>query len=117
MMSSKSDIDHWYINATVYKDRVEEIHYITDAARNIRRRPQTRVWQVQQSLGRGGFGEVRLERSKEDGKARAVKRIATTNTALSNSECEKELKALLEFSKPKVSQIRMRIYLRYIANS
>ena len=104
-MSSKSDIDHWYIDATVYKDRVEEIHYVTDAARNIRRKPQTRVWQIQRYLGHGGFGEVRLERSKQDGKARAVKRIVTTNTALSNSECEKELKALLEFSKPKVSQI------------
>jgi hypothetical protein len=36
-MTSKSDIEHWQINATVYKDRVEEIHYITDPARNIRR--------------------------------------------------------------------------------
>jgi hypothetical protein len=117
MMPSTSDIEHWYINATVYKDRVEEIHYITDPARNIRRRPHTRVWRVERSLGRGGFGEVRLEKNKEDGKARAVKRIVTTSTALSNSECEKELKALLEFSKPKGSQIWMRIYLWYIPNS
>jgi hypothetical protein len=117
MMPSKSDIEHWYINATVYKDRVEEIHYVTDPARNIRRRPQTRIWQVERLLGRGGFGEVRLEKSKEDGNARAVKRIATTSTTLSNSECEKELKALLEFSKRKVSQVWMRIYLQYIANS
>ena len=102
-MPPKSDIEHCYINATVYKDRVEEIHYITDPARNIRRRPQTRVWQVERSLGRGGFGEVRLEKSKEDGKARAVKRIVTASTTLSNSECEKELKALLEFSKRKAS--------------
>ena len=50
-------------------------------------------------LGHGGFGEVRLEKNKEDGKARAVKRIATASTNLSNSECEKELRALLEFSK------------------
>jgi hypothetical protein len=116
-MPPKSDIEHWYINATVYKDRVEEIHYITDPARNIRRRPQTRVWQVEQSLGRGGFGEVRLEKSKEDGKARAVKRIATTSTTLSNSECEKELKALLEFSKRKVKSNLDANSSRYIANS
>ena len=32
-----------------------------------------------------------------------MKRISTTSATLSNSECEKELKALLEFSKPKVS--------------
>jgi hypothetical protein len=100
-----SDIEHWRINATVYKDRVEEIHYISDPARNIRRRSQTKVWQVERFLGRGGFGEVRLERNTGDGKARAVKRIATTSTTLSNSECEKELKALLEFSKPKGSRI------------
>ena len=105
MMPSKSDIEHWCITATVYKDRVEEIHYITDPARNIRRRPQIRVWQVERSLGRGGFGEVRLEKCKEDGNVRAVKRIVTTSTTLSNSECEKELEALSEFSKPKASRI------------
>jgi serine/threonine protein kinase len=102
-MAPKSDVEHWRINATVYKDRVEEVHYITDPRRNIRREQHTLVWQVVQSLGRGGFGEVRLERNTEDGKERAVKRIPTVGTDLSNDECEKELKALLEFSKPKVS--------------
>jgi hypothetical protein len=114
MMSS--DIEHWHINATVYKDRVEEIHYISDPARNIRRRQQTKVWQVERFLGRGGFGEMRLERNTEDGKARAVKRIATTSTTLSNSECEKELKALLEFSKPKESRIYMPVYFWFSLN-
>ncbi|KFY30171.1 hypothetical protein V494_08235 [Pseudogymnoascus sp. VKM F-4513 (FW-928)] len=56
-MTARSDIEHWQINATVYIDRVEEIHYITDPERNIRRRPQTKVWKVEQFLGRGGFGE------------------------------------------------------------
>ena len=98
-----SDLDHWHIDATVYKDRVEEVHYISDPAKNVRRRRQTRVWHVEQFLGRGSFGDVRLERNQEDGQVRAVKRITMTSTILSNSECEKELKALLEFSKPKVS--------------
>jgi hypothetical protein len=44
-------------------------------------------------------------RETQDGKVRAVKRIITADTDLSNDECEKELKALLEFSKPKASQI------------
>jgi calcium/calmodulin-dependent protein kinase I len=101
MMASKSDIDHWQINATVYNDRVEEIHYVTDAARNIRRRPQTKVWNIERLLGRGSFGEVHLEKNVEDGKVRAVKRIVTSSTDLSKDECEKELQALLEFSKPK----------------
>jgi calcium/calmodulin-dependent protein kinase I len=56
-------------------------------------------------LGRGGFGEVSLQKNTEDGKVRAVKRIVTASTGLSDGEYEKELKALLEFSKPKVSQI------------
>jgi len=102
MMSS--DIEHWRINATVCEDRVEEIHFESDPAINIRRRQYTKVWQVEQYLGHGGFGEVRLQRNKEDGKTRAVKRIAMTSTTLSNSEWEKELKALLEFSKPKVNR-------------
>jgi hypothetical protein len=114
MMSS--DIEHWHINATVYKDRVEEIHYISDPARNVRRRPQTKVWQVERFLGRGGFGEVRLERNTGDGKARAVKRITTTGTTLSNSECEEELKALLEFSKPKGSHIKVLICSLFSSN-
>jgi len=96
-----SDLHHWYINATVYKDRVEETHIVSDPAKNIRRERHTQIWQVEKFLGRGGFGEVRLERNQQDGRARAVKRIATTSTSLTNRECEKELKALLEFSKPK----------------
>ena len=104
-MNAKSDIEHWQINATVYSDRVEEEHYITDTANNIRRERHTQVWKVERVLGRGGFGEVRLEKDTEDGKVRAVKRIASTD--LSNDEYEKELKALLEFSKPKVSRTRL----------
>lgn len=59
---------------------------------------------MEKVFARGGFGEVRLERSIEGGEAkvRAVKRIATTSNTLQDSDYEKELKALLEFSKPKV---------------
>jgi serine/threonine protein kinase len=101
----------------VYKDRVEEIHYITNPARNIRREQRIKVWRVEQSLGRGGFGEVHLEKNTEDGKTRAVKRIPTVGADLSDKECEKELKALLEFSKPKVGQ-RLCMYLPlHLSNS
>lgn len=116
-MTAKSDVEHWQIDATVYKDRVEEIHYITDPTRNIRRRPHTKVWKVERPLGRGGFGEVRLEKNIEDGEVRAVKRIATAGTDLSSDEYEKELKALLEFSKPKVSQLWMGINPGHATNS
>lgn len=52
-------------------------------------------------MGRGGFGEVSLQRNTEAGKARAVKRIAGAGAGMNHSDFEKELKALLEFSKPK----------------
>lgn len=109
MMAAKTDIQHLLVDATVYEDRVEERHYITDPSRNIRRRPYTKVWQTDRILGHGSFGDVRLERNKEDGKERAVKKIRTMGTSLSSVDFEKELKALLEFSKPKVGEIRMRI--------
>lgn len=48
---------------------------------------------------------MRLEKNTEDGKERAVKRIPTANTNFSSDDYKKELKALLEFSKPKASQI------------
>jgi hypothetical protein len=99
-----SDLEHWHIDATVHKDRVEEICYVSDPAKNIRRKLQTRIWSVERLLGRGGGGEVRLERNREDGNVRAVKKITIPDVDLSNSECEKELRALLEFSKPKVGQ-------------
>ena len=102
MMASKSDVEHWQIDASVYTDRVVETHIVTDPVRNIRRRPRTVVWHIEKLLGRGGFGEVRLERNREDNKPRAVKKI-TISTTLSKSEYEKELEALLEFSKRKVS--------------
>jgi hypothetical protein len=54
-------------------------------------------------LGHSSFEQVRLERNQEDRQVRAVKRITITSVTLSNSKCEKELKALLKFSKLKVS--------------
>ena len=98
IMNPKSEIEHWKIKATVYKDRVEEIHYITDPAATFGETEKTQVWRVERSLGVGGFGEVHLQRNVEDRKTRAVKRIVTSMINL-------ELAALLEFSKPKASRI------------
>lgn len=86
----------------MHKDQVAEVHYITDPGRNIRRQPQITTWKVDRILGRGSFGEVRLERDVDKGHVRAVKRIPAASSNISNNEFEKELKALLEFSKPKV---------------
>ncbi len=56
-------------------------------------------WEIKRLLGRGSFREVRLRSHKAQ--LRAVKRTATSGTELSSIEYERELKPLLEFSKPK----------------
>lgn len=100
-MPATSDRDHWFIDARVYGHRVEETHYVTDPARNIRKREQKKVWHVKKSLGSGGFGKVHLEESQEDRQLRAVKVIDIGDRELSKIECEREIEALLEFSKPR----------------
>lgn len=103
-MTSTSDISRWETRVEVYQDRVEEILDIPDPTRRIRRKPRTKVWQVERLLDSGAYGEVRLEKSVSDGKLRAVKRIPIRGTDLSsNDEYKKELEALVEFSQPEVS--------------
>ncbi|PVH77904.1 kinase-like protein [Cadophora sp. DSE1049] len=75
--------------------------YISDATTGQRRVPQTRIWNVERLLGKGGFGEVRLETRDEE--KRAVKRIWETGMTFKVAY-ERELKALLEFSKPKYKE-------------
>lgn len=58
------------------------------------------MWTIERLLGRGTFGEVRLERNTDNKEYRAVKLMWTADSALKSSY-ERELKALLEFSKPK----------------
>lgn len=60
-----SDLEHWFINATVHQDQVEEIHFVSNPAKDIRRKPQTTTWNVERFLGRGCCGEVRLERGRQ----------------------------------------------------
>lgn len=85
--------EYWHINAAfVSEDKVEEI----SSPHNVSDERQTRktVWQVERELGRGTFGQVRLERHTTSGRRRAVKKIA-----LGHDDYEKELLALVEFSK------------------
>jgi hypothetical protein len=102
MMTSRLDIKHWQIKAKVYEDRVEEVYDVPDSARTIKRKPRIKVWRIEQPLDHGAYGEVRLERNIEDGKFRAVKRIPIRSTGPTSSQFEKELKALIEFSKSEV---------------
>jgi serine/threonine protein kinase len=58
---------------------------------------------VERLLGKGGFGEVRLEVHQEENEKRAVKRMWATGSSFKR-QYERELKALLEFSKPKYKE-------------
>ncbi|KAG4434684.1 hypothetical protein IFR05_009830 [Cadophora sp. M221] len=100
-MSYLSDFEHTKLEAHVFPGMVVQTHYISDPTTGQRRVPQTQIWKVERLLGKGGFGEVRLEAHAEE--QRAVKRIWATGTTF-KVEYKRELKALLEFSKPKYKE-------------
>jgi hypothetical protein len=103
-MSHVSDSDHRRLEAVVYPDHcVVESHQISDASRGLRRVPVTRVWRTERLLGRGGYGEVHLQSQESDKDAkRALKVIPTRGVKLSLDDCQRELTAMIEFTKPKV---------------
>ena len=103
MSSYLSDLDHHKINATVYPGCVVELHHISDSANGQRKEAQTKIWRVEKILGKGSSAEVRLETNQEGQEKRAVKRIWTSGATL-QKEYERELMALLEFSKPKYKE-------------
>jgi hypothetical protein len=104
-MSHVSDSDHRRLEAIVFPDCVVESHQVSDASRGLRRVQVTKVWRTERVLGRGGFGEVHLQSQDSDKNAkRALKIIPTTGVKkLSLAECQRELTAMIEFAKPKVS--------------
>ena len=100
-MSHISDSDHRKLEATILPDCVVESHQITDTARGWRRKQITKLWRTERILGRGGFGEVLLQALDNDTeKKRALKVIRGVN--MTQDECQRELTAMIEFTKPKV---------------
>jgi len=109
-----SDLEHKRIEARVHRDRVTETYFISDIRKGIRRKAEKKTWRVKEVIGRGSFGQVRLEVCEDEQNAvreRAVKKITLDLTSTGNKrdkdtlrtrQYENELKALLEFSKPKV---------------
>jgi hypothetical protein len=105
-MSHVSDSEHRRLEAVVYPDHcIVENHHISDASRGLRRVPLTKVWRTERVLGRGGYGEVHLQ-SQESNKdeKRALKIIYTGGVKLSVTDCQRELTAMIEFTKPKVKK-------------
>jgi hypothetical protein len=116
-MSHISDLDHRRLDATVYPDCVVEVHRISDIARGLRKVPVTKAWRIEKILGHGSFGEVQLQvQDREPGSKRAVKVIATKGR-MSTVDCERELTALIEFTKPKVSAYALSTFCVCLAHN
>jgi hypothetical protein len=98
-----SDFEHVKINAEVFPGIVIERAFVSDAINGQRKVPKTKLWRVERVLGKGGSGEVRLEHNEEGNERRAVKRIWASGFTLKLAY-ERELKALMEFSKPKYKE-------------
>ena len=100
-MSHVSDSDHRKIEAIILPDCVVESHQISDAARGLRIVQVTKLWRTERVLGYGGFGEVLLQALDTDReKKRALKVIR--GVKMTQDEFQRELSAMIEFSKPKV---------------
>lgn len=105
-MSHFSDYDHCRLDAIVRPDCIIETHEISDASRGWRKVPVTKVWRTERMLGRGGYGEVHLQSQDSDRQnTRALKIIPTRGLKLTLADCQRELKAMIEFKKPKASLV------------
>ena len=111
---SLRDFEHYKIESVFYPDYVQQIEYISDAARGLRRAKVERRWKRHQTIGEGGFGSVWLERDMGNlALARAVKTIKKSQIRQSMFDYKRELKAMAEFSKPKVGhQYILLIFMR-----
>lgn len=100
-MSHISDSDHRKIEATVQPYCVVELHQISDATQGLRKVQVTKLWRTERIIGHGTFGEVWLQALDNDTrKKRALKVIH--GVKMTPEECQRELIAMIEFSKPRV---------------
>ena len=100
-MSHISDSDHRRLEATILPDCVVESSQISDTTRGLRRVHVTKLWRTERVLGHGAFGEVLLQALDNDTeKKRALKVIR--GVKMTQDEWQRELTAMIEFTKPKV---------------
>lgn len=105
-MRHLSDTDHCKLDAIVRPDCIIESHEISDPSQGLRRVPVTKLWRTERVLGHGGFGEVHLQSLDADKRSmRALKIIPTRGFTMSAADCQRELVAMIEFQKTKVSRI------------
>ncbi len=100
-MSNLSDADHRKLEVIILPDCVVESHQVSDTARGWRRVHVTKLWRTERVLGQGASGEVLLQSLDNDSeKKRALKIIC--GVKMTHDECQRELTAMIEFTKPKV---------------
>jgi hypothetical protein len=102
-MAHVSDLDHRRLDATVFPDCIVEVHQVSNIARGLRKVPVTKIWRTQKFLGRGTFGEVQLQVQDSDPNSKRAMKVIPTKGRMSTVDCQRELTALIEFTKPKVS--------------
>ena len=101
-MSHVSDLNHRRLDATFYPNCVVEVHRISDTARGLRKVAVTKIWRTERVLGHGTFGEVQLQVQDKDPESKRAVKVIPTRWRMDYVECERELTALIEFTKPKV---------------
>ena len=103
IMSFLTELDHVKLETVFQTDHVIHTEYISNVARGYRKRRIETKWYMERQLGEGGFGAVFLETKGIDRKTvRAVKKIDKRWMRVTSTDYTRELKALAEFSKPKV---------------
>jgi hypothetical protein len=103
-MAYFSDSDHRRLEAVVFPNQyIVESYQISEALHGLRRVPLTRIWRTERVLGRGSFGEVYLQSQDNNKDAkRALKMIPTAGRKMSLADCQRELTAMIKFTKSKV---------------
>ena len=80
------------------------IHDISEHDETGHRVIRKEYWKREKTLGRGGFGEVRLERNNNSNQLRAVKKLLKRANP-NDIDHSRELEAILEFSHQAVSVV------------
>ena len=99
MASPDLVIGYHKLNTEFFSDHVRHTTFHSDASRGRRRVAVVKSWRRGRELGRGQFGTVFLETSKE-GECRAVKEIAKDKH--SKIDYKRELMAMAILAEPKV---------------
>lgn len=99
-MSPLDDFEHTRLDTQISSGILTHTYFTSDHENGRRRVPRKELWRIGNALGHGTYGRVRLETCIGEDRQRAVKRIWKTDTT-SQEQYKRELKTLLEFSKPK----------------